>query len=96
MKLLPALSLAVLGSLLGACGYNSVLGRADQGCYKYPTPDERVACEKKDKENFAAFEKYQQQEKTRAQQADAPAEPGLPKNTLCFKRPSSGETVCPN
>ena len=96
MKLLPALTLAVLGSLLCACGSNSLLGRADQACYKYPLPDERVACEKKDKENFAAFEKYRQQEKANAKQADTPDETRAPKNTLCFKRPSTGETVCPN
>lgn len=96
MKRIPVLTLVVLGSLLCACSPNSFLGRADQACTKYPLSSERAACEQKEKETSAAFEKYQQQAKTKEKQADAPDEARVPNNTLCFKRQSTGETVCPN
>lgn len=96
MKPVLVITLAVLGSLLSACSSSSYLGRAEQSCNKYPTPDERAACERKNKEGHAAFEKHQEQEQASKKQAEAPDDAKVPKNTLCFKRQSTGETVCPN
>lgn len=90
------ITLAVLASLLSACASSSYLGRAEQACNKYSIPDERAACEKKNKDAHAAFEKHLKQEEAKEKQAEASEETKVPKNTLCFKRQSTGETVCPN
>ncbi len=79
---------------LSACGVNSPLARASEICVKYPTPEARGNCEKRQKEVSTEIEKslddHRKREKV-LQQDDLPS-----KNDLCFKRQSTGEMVCPN
>jgi hypothetical protein len=79
---------------LSACGINSPLTRASEICVKYPTPETRGNCEKRQKEVSTEIEKslddHRKREKV-LQQDDLPS-----KNDLCFKRQSTGEMVCPN
>jgi hypothetical protein len=55
-----------------------------------------VACEKRFKEILAASEKQRTQERQNATRESEPEGSSDPKKGLCFKRQSTGETVCPN
>lgn len=100
--------LLLLSACLGACGTDSALGRAEQACYKYPTPSARQECEQRAKADDAAYEKEmkrneaQERAKAKAElQAQEVTDPDAKgevkkKNGLCFKREATGEMVCPN
>jgi hypothetical protein len=93
---------------LSACARDNALGRAEQSCLKYPTPTARAECEARAKADNAAFLKESQkiEEATKARAlAEEPAQEASTadaksdvkkKNSLCFKRESTGEVVCPN
>ncbi len=80
--------------LLSACGTDTFLGRAEESCIKYPTPEARADCEQRHRQAFSDFNKQQDQDKKAQRDAEkeAPSKP----NGLCFKRQSTGELVCPN
>jgi hypothetical protein len=80
--------------VLSACGVNDFLMKAEEVCVKYPTPDARAECERRNSRTRIEFEKQQAQDKKaqRAAEQDAPSKP----NSLCFKRQPTGELVCPN
>lgn len=94
--------------VLCACARDSALGRAEQSCLKYPTPTARAECEARVKADNAAFLKESQKnvEAAKARSlAELPAQEApaadakievKKKSGLCFKRESTGETVCPN
>lgn len=94
----PAFYVAALalGSLLGGCGANGWLANHEQSCNKYPPSDERVACEKQFKEILVATEKQRTLDRQNAKREAQPESSNDPKKGLCFKRQSTGETVCPN
>jgi hypothetical protein len=96
MKAAFAVAALALGSLLAGCGSNGWLANHEQSCNKYPPSDERVACEKRFKEILAASEKQRTQERQNATRESEPEGSSDPKKGLCFKRQSTGETVCPN
>ncbi len=103
-------SFAVLATVcaLCACARDSVLGRAEQSCLKYPTPTARSECEARVKADHAAFMKESQKTEDTAKAralVDLPAQETpitdgksevKKKSGLCFKRESTGEMVCPN
>ena len=91
MTFLVALSAV---GLLSACGTDTFLGRAEESCVKYPTPEARANCEQRHRQALSDFNKQQEQDKKaqRAAQKEVPEKP----NGLCFKRQPSGELVCPN
>ncbi len=86
-KLAPLLLLTA-----AACVYagENAMARIEQSCVKYPTPDARAECEKRQKETMAAFEKDQKAKKKAAEGE------GKKANDLCFTRKATGEVVCPN
>ena len=86
-------ALCIVG-LLTACGTDTFLGRAEESCVKYPTPEARANCEQRHRQALSDFNKQQEQDKKAQREADkdAPQKP----NGLCFKRQASGEFVCPN
>lgn len=98
LRLKPVLALAVisLGSLLSGCGSNGWLTNHEQSCNKYPPSDERVACQKRLDEIFAASKKEREQDRDKALQETQTDGRSDPKKGLCFKRQSTGEMVCPN
>ena len=96
MKPIFTLAAISLSSLLCGCGANGWLASHEQSCNKYPPSDERVACEKQLKEVFAAAEKQRAQDRENAMKETQPDIKNDPKKGLCFKRQSTGETVCPN
>jgi hypothetical protein len=85
-------SITVSG-LLSGCSINSPLVRAQEICIKYPTPEARADCERRDKDTEAAFQKQKDADARR--ERDTKADKAKP-NDLCFKRQSTGELVCPN
>ncbi|MBC7617976.1 MAG: hypothetical protein H7293_03115 [Candidatus Saccharibacteria bacterium] len=88
---LLAASLAVSASAAG-----NALWQAEQSCIKYPTPSARAECEIKLKEGQLAFEKEIQKKKDDAKNVGDHRVDTKKNNDLCFKRESTGETVCPN
>ena len=70
--------------------------QAEQSCIKYPTPSARAECEAKLKEGQLAFEKEIQKKKDDAKNVGDHRVDTKKNNDLCFKRESTGETVCPN
>ena len=96
MKIRNCVVVCVTASALSAWGAGNALWRAEQSCTKYPTPSARVDCEKKLNDDQTAFEKAQQKEKADAKSRDGTLSGAKKKNDLCFKRASTGETVCPN
>jgi hypothetical protein len=68
----------------------------EQSCRKYPPSDERVACEQRFKETLAASDKQRAADREKALLESQPDGSTEPRNGLCFKRQSTGETVCPN
>lgn len=93
---------------LCACGTDSMLGRAEQSCLKYPMPAARTECEGRAKADNAAFLKESQKNEAAAKAralAEVPAQmeagpdtksDAKKKSGLCFKRESTGEMICPN
>ena len=73
-----------------ACAGENALSRAEHSCTKYPTPDARAECEKKNREVMAVFEQEKKAEKKASETG------GPKKNDLCFTRKATGEVVCPN
>ena len=88
---LLAASFAVSASAAG-----NALWQAEQSCIKYPTPSARTECEAKLKEGQLAFEKEIQKKKDDAKNVGDHRVDTKKNNDLCFKRESTGETVCPN
>ena len=94
MRLIAFLVALCLAGLLSACGKDTFLGRAEESCVKYPTPEARADCEQRHRKAFSDFNKQQEQDKKAQREAEKEA---LEKpNGLCFKRQTSGELVCPN
>lgn len=91
-----SLTLLISASALNAFAGGNALWQAEQSCIKYPTPSARTECEKKLKTDQAAFEKERQKKKADAKSVDEATGDTKKKNDLCFKRESTGETVCPN
>ncbi len=89
MRLISFLVALCLVGLLSACGTDTFLGRAEESCVKYPTPEARADCEQRLRQAFSDFNKQQEQDKKAQRAAEKP-------NGLCFKRQSSSELVCPN
>lgn len=96
MKLRLHLLAALAASTLSACGAQNGLWQAEQSCLKYPTPGARADCEAKARDDNAAFVKETQKNKDEAKAKQDSSLDTKKKNPLCFKRESSGETVCPN
>ena len=94
MRLIAFLVALCLAGLLSACGTDTFLGRAEESCVKYPTPEARANCEQRQRQAMSDFNKQQEQDKKAQREAEkeAPEKP----NGLCFKRQTSGELVCPN
>ena len=94
MRLISFLVALCLAGLLSACGTDTFLGRAEESCVKYPTPEARADCEQRLRQAFSDFNKQQEQDKKAQREAekDVTEKP----NGLCFKRQPSGELVCPN
>lgn len=90
------ITLLISVSAATAWGAGNALWQAEQSCIKYPTPSARSECEKKLKEDQAAFEKEQKKKKDDAKRTDGTPTDARKKNDLCFKRETTGETVCPN
>lgn len=97
MKHLRSLiALCISATAVTSWAAGNALWQAEQSCIKYPTPSARAECEKKRKEDQSAFDKERQKKKDEAKpRGDAPTD-AKKKNDLCFKRESTGETVCPN
>lgn len=106
--LLTLFNVLVSACALCACARDSALGRAEQSCLKYPTPDARAECEARAKADNAAFlkesQKMEEAAKARTEAEVPDQESAVPdaksdtkkKSGLCFKRASTGEMVCPN
>lgn len=82
-------------SLLGACSviYDSQREVTNKACLNITVQDERNACLKNNAASHVQYEKQRQDMLERGTEKKA-----VPKNDqgLCFKRESTGETVCPN
>ena len=92
------IALLIFSSGTVAWGAGSAFWQAEQSCIKYPTPSARTECEKQQKEGQLAFEKELKRKKKEdeAKPSDEAHTDTKKKNGLCFKRESTGETVCPN
>ena len=95
-KLLICLSTVLLSLVAwSAHAEGNALWRAEQSCLKIPTPAARAECEQQAKSDRAAFDKEMKQKSdAKALEEAGTAQPK--KDGLCFKRQSTGETVCPN
>lgn len=91
MKIQKLLPILLLVPMAAAYAGENALARIEQSCNKYPTPETRADCEKKNKETMAAFDK---EEKAKQKATDAGGQ--KKKNDLCFTRKATGEVVCPN
>ena len=89
MRLIAFLVALCLAGLLSACGTDTFLGRAEESCVKYPTPEARADCEQRHRQALSDFNKQQEQDKKAQRATEKP-------NGLCFKRQSASELVCPN
>ena len=97
MKKIPTLiALLISASAVAAWGAGNALWQAEQSCIKYPTPDARTECEKRLKDGQVAFEKELKKKKNETKPSGDTQNDFSKKNDLCFKRESTGETVCPN
>ncbi|OYT92735.1 MAG: hypothetical protein CFE43_06595 [Burkholderiales bacterium PBB3] len=94
LRSLIALCISAFAVTSWAAG--NALWQAEQSCIKYPTPSARAECEKKQKDDMAAFEKELKKNKDDAKTSGDTPQDAKKKNDLCFKRESTGETVCPN
>ncbi len=90
MKIRRLTPLLLLFSMAFASAGENALARIEQSCSKYPTPESRAECEKKNKEVMAAFDKEKKAQK-KAAEIGGPEK----KNGLCFTRKATGEVVCP-
>lgn len=90
------LSLAMWAmSLLGACSviYDSQREASNKACLSITVQDERNNCLKRNEASHAQYEKQRQDVAERGtEKKTAPQDD----KRLCFKRESTGETVCPN
>lgn len=84
----------IAASLLAGCSTGGFLARAQELCNKYPTPDARAECERRDKQVQAAVQQQQAQEASKKQRPES--ERRNPDEDLCFVRKATGERVCPN
>jgi hypothetical protein len=89
-------ALATLATLvtLGGCAewvYDMRQASALQSCDKLVLSSEQQDCRKRNGRSYADYEKVRDQQGRRD-----PAGGAAKADALCFKRASSGETVCPN